>query len=189
MRQLRIAATFLLLALAAAGCGSKKEPGFDWNVKRSQASGKVQATLRRFAILPRAKENLELEREGISAQPIKPSPAGHYVVGEVAISVDGKALWELPDGAVVQLGPLDFIQGNRQLTGQIPVLPAKVPAAVRNDSQRRDSWTVMMNCPIPKLDEKMEPFEVKLGLVLKGNQKHSFRWDNLKIPPDAFINP
>jgi hypothetical protein len=190
MRQIRMTAA-LALALAAGGgaggCGKKKDPGFDWNVKRTAESGKVQATLRRFAILPRAKEFLETEREGISASPIRPG-VGYYLVCEVGITVDGKALWELPDGAVTQLGPLDFLQSNRQLTGQIALNPSKVPAAVRNDSRRRDAWTVMMPCPPPKFDDP-QPFEIKLALALKGNQKHSFRWENLKVPADAFVEP
>ena len=94
------------LVAVLGSCGGKAPAGFDWAADQSAKTGKVHATLRRFAILPKTEENLGKEPSGVTAVVLKPGK-GYYFVGEFGILVDGKPIWDLAAGVVTGVGPVE----------------------------------------------------------------------------------
>jgi hypothetical protein len=169
-----------LVALLGS-CGGKAPAGFDWAAGQSAKTGKVHATLRRFAILPRTDENLDKEPSGVTVVVLKPGK-GHYFAGEFGILVDGKPIWDLAAGGVTGIGPVEVSYPKKTLTNIGPVNADKVPAPVRENTGKRDAFYVLGPCSDPMLGEKPQPFEVRLTVTLKSGGKTVVRFSNL-VPP------
>ncbi len=182
------AAALLVLAGLASGCGKGPDAGFDWAANKSGKSGAVSVTLRRLSIQPNTDENME--REPTSSYEKTPPPGkGYYVACEFAIQVGGKPLWELPEGTVTALGPVDVAQGSGSgnLVGWGTSPTSKVPRSVRSDSTKRDAWYLIAGCRSPNLTERAPAYEVRFNLALKSGTRVNIRFPDLKPPPEAFL--
>jgi len=180
MRHLFAAAA--LLGLLGAGCGSGLDAGFDWPADQVVKVGKHQATLRRFAILPRTEENLGNEAPAAAAAVMKPAK-GYYVAFEFGILVDGKPIWDLPAGTVTSIGPAELLQARKQVANVPAITTDKISADIKGNTAKKDAFTVVWPSMNPALQKGAAPYELRLLLSTKtGSTRTIFRFPPLAPP-------
>jgi hypothetical protein len=175
---MRRACLIAVLAAVLGGCGPGGTRGFDSTPNQTVKLGKVTATLRRFAILHRTGDNLDKEPTGVVTNPPK-AGKGYYVACEFGILVDGRPVWDLAPGVVTSVGPVEVIQPKKTLAVSPPVQADKIPAQVKTDASKRDTFYVQGTCTEPTLGDKPQPFEVRLSVTLKSGGKVTLRFPNL----------